>query len=144
MSPPAVSESGARSDRDWFGDHPSRRFRVRPLEDDFRVVRKRRDALLRTFTRERLHLADRDKEIAPAWFAAGLPRRVPCQIRKERPQGHGRPPMTMITLPPRWCPTQPAEGRAGRGCNRMRPAEGRPRAEAEGRGVPSQARRRAL
>jgi hypothetical protein len=68
---PPVTEEAARGDRDWFGDHPSRRFHARAGDGGWWLIRRR--GLLRTFTRTVTHVADRDKAIAALWFAAAYP-----------------------------------------------------------------------
>jgi hypothetical protein len=70
---PKVTTEDARDDIDWFADHPARWFRARRVADGFWLIRRRSNTMLRTFTRQVLSVADRDKDIAPLWFAAACP-----------------------------------------------------------------------
>ena len=70
---PPVTEIEAGDDRAWFACHLQRRFRARPGAGGWWLVRRRGAVLLRTFSSTALALADRDKAIAPAWFAAAYP-----------------------------------------------------------------------
>jgi hypothetical protein len=69
----AVTEIEAGDDRAWFFTHPGRRFRARRAATGLWLVRRTGDALLRTFAREVISVADRDKDIAALWFAAAYP-----------------------------------------------------------------------
>jgi hypothetical protein len=67
-------EAAALDDRIWFGDHPSRQFRARIVDDRIWLVRRRRVALLRAVAPRPSALpGDTDKELAVAWYAAAFP-----------------------------------------------------------------------
>jgi len=65
---------GAADDRNWFADHPGRRYRARRIGGDVWIVRRRSRALLRTWTATLPPgLPDTDEALRPAWFAAAWP-----------------------------------------------------------------------
>jgi hypothetical protein len=72
---PPATEADALSDRTWFANHPDARFRARVGGHGTWLVRRRGNALLRTFTPSAAPRAS-DKEIAPVWYAAAYPDRT--------------------------------------------------------------------
>jgi hypothetical protein len=70
---PPVTELDAGADREWFLTHPGRRFHARPAADGWWLIRKLSETFIRTFTRDVVSVADRDKDIAALWFAAAYP-----------------------------------------------------------------------
>ena len=87
-----MTELEAGDDRNWFAAHPSRRFRARwdVAHAGWWLIRKRGDALFRTFTRAAIIVPDRDKAIAPWWFAAAWPELFAQSVRKARRTAGGR------------------------------------------------------
>ena len=74
ISLPPVTEAAALDDRNWFADHPSRRFRARVADSSLWLVRRRRGVLLRTVAPHPFALpGDTDRELAAAWYRAAFP-----------------------------------------------------------------------
>jgi hypothetical protein len=68
-----VTEIDAGADREWFITHPGRRFRARPDADGWWLIRRMGEVFLRTFSRNLVSVADRDKDMAALWYAAAYP-----------------------------------------------------------------------
>jgi hypothetical protein len=78
---PPVAELEASDDRDWFAEHPGRRYRMRPGDGGTWLIRQKSRALLRTFAREPLRLPDTDEALAVAWQTAAYPDTIGARPR---------------------------------------------------------------
>jgi hypothetical protein len=83
-----VSEAAAASDRAWFSERPNRRFRVRPGDGAWWLVRCRPrsgepNVFLRVASLSTRPLPpDSDKAIAPLWYSACFPDWPADEIQK--------------------------------------------------------------
>jgi hypothetical protein len=79
---PAVTHADAIDDRDWFGSHKGRRYRVRRSAKGWWIVRKRTGGvMLRTWVAELPpgDLPDTDKALRPVWFDAAWGELTPLE-----------------------------------------------------------------
>lgn len=90
---PPVTELDAGDDREWFAEHPGRRFHGRQVRDGWWLIRlSGKDALLRVFMSAHGRAPDADGELAPLWFAAAWPNWTPEQVRKAARKALRKPP----------------------------------------------------
>ena len=84
---PAITETAAIADAEWFAAHPNRKFRARAGNNGIWLIRRRpqggngADALLRTFAVIDPP-EDADPAIAAAWFHTAYPDWPPEEVRK--------------------------------------------------------------
>jgi hypothetical protein len=79
LEPKVTPELEAGDDRDWFADHPNRRFRARRGNRSVIIVRKAGDVLLRTVAPADTPIVDDDHNLA---FSRGSVRATRIGTRK--------------------------------------------------------------
>jgi hypothetical protein len=80
---PAVSDSEAIDDADWFEANPRRLFRARRVNGGYTVIRHTtRGVFLRVCADAGAAIVDVDCDLALLWFSSAHPTAHPEQVRK--------------------------------------------------------------
>jgi len=84
---PEIAPADAQGDREWFADHPERRFRARSCDGGVWLIRRwpqggGSDVYLRVFSRALEMPQDSDAGIAISWYRAAWPDKPSDEVRK--------------------------------------------------------------